>query len=182
MTAAWIDELTLEERGLMEAGVLLGPRKWKLDRALDGYQKTLAHLIEQQSEQPSPVTQELIEQLTVRAELIIDEIRQIDQREQEWRDSRPQRECGVGEHEYVDLPNEGPTAKRCRHCSRVTGHFWRPDERPQHGLCRGSFEEVEPVRRGGLLCGRCRVCGFECVASDLQLRDRPPAHQPRISL
>lgn len=39
--------------------------------------------------------------------------------------------CTIGNpdsHQWVDVPLEGPTAKRCSRCLRVTGHFWRPDE------------------------------------------------------
>lgn len=39
--------------------------------------------------------------------------------------------CSIGDlnsHKWVDVPAEGPTARRCSECKRVTGTFWTPDD------------------------------------------------------
>lgn len=39
--------------------------------------------------------------------------------------------CKIGNpdtHTWVDVPAEGPTARRCSICKRVTGTFWSPDD------------------------------------------------------
>jgi hypothetical protein len=39
--------------------------------------------------------------------------------------------CRIGDpnsHTWVDVPAEGPTARRCSECKRVTGEFWKPDD------------------------------------------------------
>jgi len=39
--------------------------------------------------------------------------------------------CKIGNsdtHTWIDVPNEGPTARRCSICKRVTGTFWSPDD------------------------------------------------------
>lgn len=132
----WIEALTHDERNAINNDALLTER-YRVGDVFAHYRATIEH----QQKQPASKTRDLlIQMLAGQVELINEELEQISLRQEQFRawcranpfwlsrGYKPAKRC-EGEHVWIELPDEGPTAKRCARCGYVTGRFLQPEER-----------------------------------------------------